>query len=386
MLLWQTEVPDLDLALPPTEQEFEPAQLRESADFVRVLRWLWIASTVAQLVTLALLAAAAPRLESRLRVGRLLRGVTLLALALLALWIVRLPFGAVAHWWRRRHGLSEQAYLAWLVDPWPELLATATVAVVAVVAAMLLAGRLGRRWWLVGGPVLAVVGAAVVLAQPLVESPRLEPLANPGLEREILALSERMDVPAVAVEVKDASRRTTRVNAEVVGAGATRRVVLWDTLLDGRLAPDEIRFVVAHELAHVRRAHVHKGVAWFALLALPLAFVLAQATERRGGLGRPAAVPLAVLVVVALELALLPFTNAISRRYEAEADWLALRATGDAAAARAVFHSFAEENLAQPNPPRWAVVLFGTHPPLVERLALADAFSRPRGARSPAGS
>jgi STE24 endopeptidase len=257
---------------------------------------------------------------------------------------------------------------------------------VAVTAATLLALRLGDRWWLAGGPALAAVGAAIVLAQPLGQAPRLEPLADPVLEREVLELAGRMGVPASAVEVEDASRRTTRVNAQVIGAGATRRIVLWDTLLDGRLSPAEVRFVIAHELAHVGRAHVRKGIAWFALGALPLAWVLARATRPRGGLAQPAAVPLAVLVVVALQLALLPFANALSRRYEAEADWLALRATADPDAARAVFRRFTEENLAQPLPPAWARLVLSSHPPLVERVAMADAWELRRDRRSPEGS
>jgi STE24 endopeptidase len=392
ILLWRTEVPPgLELPALTAEEEFAPAQLRESAGYVRVIRGLWVGSTVSQLLLLAGLAVAGPRLAGRLGGGRLLRGLGVLAIVLVALWAVRLPFGAVAHWWRRRHGLSDQPYLDWLVDPWPELLAGTLTAAVALTAGMLLARRLGGRWWLAGGPALAVVGAVVVLAQPLVQSPRLEPLDDEDLAAEILALAAGMGVEAFGVDVKDASRRTTRLNAQVIGTGATRRVVLWDTLLDGRATPAEVRFVVAHELAHVERAHTRKGVAWFALLAVPLTWILAALTQRRGGLAEPGVVPLAVLVVVALQLAVLPLTNAISRRYEAEADWLALRATGEPAAARAIFHRFVEENLAQPDPPRWARIVYGTHPPLIERIAMAEAFARDaatrrRDAAPPGGS
>jgi STE24 endopeptidase len=151
--------------------------------------------------------------------------------------------------------------------------------------------------------------------------------------------------------------------------------VFWDTLLDGRFTPGEIRFIAAHELGHVARRHLWKGLAWFALLALPGVYVLAEVTRRRGGITEPTAVPLAVLTVVALQLLLLPATNAISRRYEAEADWVALEATRDPAAARRLLRRFSETSLSQPEPPRWAYVLRSTHPSLLERLALADAWS-----------
>jgi STE24 endopeptidase len=231
--------------------------------------------------------------------------------------------------------------------------------------------------------VLAALGAAAVLLQPLVVEPRLEPLRDPALAAEVRQLGTRLGVRPQDVAVKDAAGRTTRVNAEVVGYGPTLRVVLWDTLLDGRTPAAEIRFIAAHELAHVSRRHVWKGVAWFALLATPIALLVAEATRRRGGLGDPAAVPLAVLVLVAVQLAAVPFANAVSRRYEAEADWVALRATGDPAAARGLFERFAEANLVDPSPPAWSYALRSTHPSVEGRVGMAAAFSR---RASPGGS
>jgi STE24 endopeptidase len=158
--------------------------------------------------------------------------------------------------------------------------------------------------------------------------------------------------------------------------------VLWSTLLERDVPRGEVRFIAAHELAHVARRHVWKGVAWFALLATPIVFVVAEATRRRGGLGNPAAVPLAVLVLFVVELALLPFANAVSRRYEAEADWVALAATRDPASARGLFERFATANLASPSPPRWSYVLLGTHPSLDDRIAMAEAWARLSARRS----
>src|ERR671934_129779 len=103
----------------------------------------------------------------------------------------------------------------------------------------------------------------------------------------------------------------------------------------------ELRFAARHELAHHRRHHLWKGAAWFALFALPCAFVLAWAGERRGGFGRPEAVPAVLLAAFCIQLVSLPVGGAIARRYEAEADWTALRATPDPAAARRLFVDFA---------------------------------------------
>jgi STE24 endopeptidase len=373
-LLWRTQVPER-LALPGAELEAPEAE-----DYARVARLLWVGRTLTELALLGWLIALGPRLAGRLRYG-----VVVLLAVLAALWLARLPWGAAAHWWRRRHGLSAQGYGAWILDPWLELLAFAAVACAALAAAALLARRLGRRWWLAGGTLLAAVGAGVVLLQPLVLEPRLEPLRDPALAAEIRQLGKRLGVGHLGeVAVKDAAERTTRINAEVYGYGPTRRVILWDTLLDGSVSDGEIRFLAAHELAHVARRHVWKGVAWFALLAVPIAFVIAEAARRRGGLGQPAAVPLAVLAAFAIQLALMPFANVVSRRYEAEADWVALQATRDPDAARMLFRRFASTNLADPSPPAWAYVVFSTHPSLEQRIALVRGAARaplpePRG-------
>jgi STE24 endopeptidase len=95
----------------------------------------------------------------------------------------------------------------------------------------------------------------------------------------------------------------------------------------------------------------------------------------------------AVLTLFAAGVAALPFENVVSRRYEAEADWVALRVTRDPAAARGLFERFARTNLTPPSPPAWSYVLLATHPSLDRRVAAAAAWAavnaRPA---SPAGS
>jgi STE24 endopeptidase len=183
----------------------------------------------------------------------------------------------------------------------------------------------------------------------------------------------------VEIEVRDASRRTRAINAELYGVGPTKRIVFWDTALDGRLSRPEVRALAAHEFGHVEADHVWKSIGWIFLFAIPGAYVVARVTRRRGGLGRPAAVPLALLTVSVLQLALLPAANAISRRYEAEADWLALRATKDPRAFEGLTLELARASLAQPDPPGWARLVFETHPSPLERVAMSRAVALREG-------
>lgn len=344
-------------------------------------RWLWAGRAGVELLVLALLAWRARPLARALRRavrGRVRTAAAIGGVAAAAAWAATLPIAATGHWWRRRYGLSEQGYGAWLGDRALSLAVTAVVVTAVVALLVALAGRLGGRWWIPSGAAVAALGVAIVLAQPAVVQPlfnRVTPLADPALAAEVERLADRLGVAVEEVVVADASRRTTTANAQVVGIGPTRRVVLHDTLLDGRFPPAEVGVVVAHELAHVARAHVWKAAAWFALFAVPALAVIAAVTERRGGLRDPALVPLALLCALALFLATLPAQNAISRRYEREADWLALVAARDPAAAASLARRLAVTGLADPTPPGWSRVLVATHPSALDRIALARAFA-----------
>jgi STE24 endopeptidase len=292
-----------------------------------------------------------------------------------ALWIVRVPVAVVRHWGRRRHDVSDLDYASYLIGGWPWLIGQMLVAAVAAAAVVFLARRLRRFAWLAAWGTLVALAAAYVLAGPLLLAPRLEPLRDAQLRADIRALGTELGIDDVRVEVRRAAERTRAVNAEAVGAPPTTTVVLWDTLLQPGVGRGEVRFIAAHELAHVARRHAEKGVAWFALLALPCAWVLFRLTDLR----RPSDIPLAALVAVLLALAVSPLANAVSRRYEREADWLALRATGDPAAAEALLRRFTRTSLSDPDPPAVWRAVNGTHPRLVERVALARV-SRGRAA------
>src|ERR687886_1232599 len=274
-LLWRTQVPS-DLRLPRVDPHrvFSEALLRRTARHDGFLRIDFLLASAAQLAALTWLAARPPRGRG----GPLLRGLELALLALVVSWVARFPFGLAAEWWERRYGVSRQSYGAWLVGRLPS--PGSVVALLLLVAlGMLLARRLGRRWWLAAGPALAVLGLVLTLVQPLL-GPALHPLRDRQLAAVLAGSGIRVGVDRVAAETREA-------NADAIGIGPTRRIVFTDTILRRPFGESERRFVARHELAHHRRHHLWKGVAWFALFALPCAFVLAAAAERRGGLLRP---------------------------------------------------------------------------------------------------
>jgi Zn-dependent protease with chaperone function len=110
----------------------------------------------------------------------------------------------------------------------------------------------------------------------------------PARYRADVTRLERVEhVNGTPVTVQKVSDYTHEINAYSIGIGPSTRVVLWDTLLDGRLTPGEVRVVLAHELGHVWHRHIWKGLAWFALFAFPGAWLVARVTRRTGGMGRP---------------------------------------------------------------------------------------------------
>jgi STE24 endopeptidase len=375
--LWRTRVPsDLELPKLDVTSIFSDTQLREAASYERFLRIDWLLSTIAVLAALVVLALRAPRIARSLGLGRIGSGVVVGMLTLTVLWFVNLPFEVAARWWRRRHGLTRGSWLEWLVAPWAELLLEAVSVFLTIVVVMALAGRFPRRWWLAAAPIVIAVSVAFATLYGMLVTLDSHPLRRPQLRHDARVLATQFGATGTPVEVQEVGDLTKRANAAAVGLGPTERIVLWDTLLDGRFSRGEVRVVLAHEFGHIVRGHLWKGLAWVGLIVVPALFVIAAATRRRGGLGDPGVLPFGLLVLVVLGLAATPLVNVVSRRYEAEADWVALQATRDPTSARKLFKRFSTTSLAQPSPPTWAYVVFATHPTLSQRIAMAESFAR----------
>lgn len=345
-------------------------------DAVRVERFflaVWLLSQTALVVTLWVYSRRGVRYVRESAAGPIGTGMLLGMLGLGIVWLVRLPFGLLSLWWARRHDLSERNYLEWAFGNWFELGGTFVALCVALLVVMFLARRLGDRWWIPGAAVFVAVGAGFAFVQPYLVT-GTTPVEDPGLRRAAASFQRAQGISGVPVSVEDVSGTTSQANAYAAGFGASRRIVLWSTILEEPFSSREVRVVLAHEIGHHSSRHIPKGLAWFALFALPGAWLLMRLTRRRGGMGRAEAVPLALLVVAVLQIALAPAQNWISRRMEVESDWKALQTTRDPAAARGLFVGFARTSLGDPAPPGWAHLMLDSHPTLAQRVAMVDAW------------
>ena len=385
-LLWRTTVPG-DLRLPDLQPAdyFAPAELREAERFERFLRIDFVLVTLASLVALAVFARRAPRLAASLGLGRVGSAVIVSMVALTILFVVDLPFAVAAAWWERRHDLAHGSWLEWLLAPWAVLLAEVTFILIFVSVLVGLAARFRRYWWLAIVPVFALIGVAFATVTLLLVPLYTSPIDDRKLARDAKALATKIGAGGTPVEVEEVSDLTSQANAYAYKLGPIKRAVLWDTMLDGRFTDGEIRVVIAHELGHVAREHVLKGLGWYIVISLPLWWLIAEVTRRTGrGLWDPGNLPYGLLVITILTLVFAPIENVISRRYETEADWIALEATRDPRSAKGLFKGFAETSLSDPEPPTWAYVMLDTHPTMLQRIAMAEAW-RKRNLRGRAG-
>jgi STE24 endopeptidase len=388
-LLWRTSVPSaIHVSGLDVHRFFSVHELTRATRYQRFVDALWAGHLLANVVALAVLAYRAPRLVRTIGLGRVGTGVIVAMILLVTLWFVSLPFGFAEQWWEARHGLAPHDYVSWIFAPWATLSFEALFGVIVVGIVLGLAGWLGDLWWLVGAPVFVVLAAAFAFLGGYVVQFGTHGVGNATLRADIRTLERLEGVRDTPVHVQDVSSFTNQANAYSSGFGPSANVILWDTLLDGRFTPGEVRVVVGHELGHVAHRHVLKGIGWTALFVVPFAWLVTIVARRRGGIANPGSLPLALLTLVVLGFLFAPFENVVSRRYEAEADWSALRATHDAASARKLFIDFQRTSLQEPDPPTWDYLWLETHPTIAQRIAMVQAWasSRSAGRRSPAGS
>ena len=284
----------------------------------------------------------------------------------------------------RRYELSTEPLSTWLKDHLKAFgIATAFAVVGAEVVYALIRWTPDHWWW------LAAVGATVVtiaLARlaPVVLLPlfyKFTPLERPALTERLMTLSKRAGVRVLGVYEWGLGAKTRRANAALVGSGATRRILLSDTLL-AEYSEDEIEVILAHELAHHAHHDIAKGIVLEFVLLLAGFYAAARALDTawpRLGLSGPADVaglPVLVLAGGAVTLAATPIVNAFSRFNERRADRFALTLTQRRDAFISAMRRLASQNLSEESPSRIVVWLFHTHPPIEERIAAARLAHR----------
>jgi STE24 endopeptidase len=377
-LLSRTTVPSLHLSGLDERRFFSAREIARARSFSRGQEALYVLNLLSQIAALVVLVRLLPRSVRSMGLGRIASAIVAGMVLLVTLWFVGLPFSLAGLWWQHHWGLGPFDVLAWLAAQWSTLGPQVVFAMATIALLVGLAGRF-RRWWLIAAPVVVVFAAFFAFVSGWLGALVSHPLRDPALQADVTRLERIEHVQGTPVRVQDVSSWTDQANAFTVGFGPSTHVVLWDTILDDRFSRTEQNVVIAHELGHVRSRHIPKAIGWTALIILPTLWLVAVATRRRGGVGDPANLPYVFLVLTVLAVLTSPIENAVSRRYEAEADWRALNATRDPAADTSLFQQFAKTSLEEPNPPLLDFLWLENHPTLAQRIAMAQAWRAREG-------
>ena len=377
---------------------FDPSR-RALARAYRPYRYAALASSLLfdlVFVSLFMFTSAGPRLLALTPVwlGATPRAVVWASIVVLLYGVLGLPLSFVAGYvWPRRFGLVHHSERQWLKD---RLLSLALAIMVGALGALVfewLLINLPALWWLYGAGASFLLSALATLIAPVLLMPlfnKFTRMPQGKFRDELLDMARRSGTPVTDVFIMDMSRRTTTANAMLAGLGKTRRMIVGDTLLSS-FPPDEVKVVMAHELAHHHYRHIPKSLGLAALCLPPIFWITQRVSHLFGahaGIDPPDPAFLGIIAgtVWALNLLGSPAMNRISRYFEWQSDEFSLRVTGLDTQYATMIARLYDGSLGDTDPP-WVVRFFlYSHPPATERIAHALEFARrqgpaPRGGR-----
>ncbi|MGA3088210.1 MAG: M48 family metallopeptidase [Terriglobales bacterium] len=367
------------------------ADSAESRRYNRIKRWLGVADFAIGFGLLVVLLASgwSRTLRDLAERGAAQNYAFAVFLYVLMLILISKAIGTPLEYYgfrlEHRYSLSNQRLRSWLWDECKGLLITLVMATIVIELLYMLMRETPQHWWLIAWA--GFLGLFVLMAQlaPVVLFPifyKFEPLENEELRRRLIVLSERAGTRVRGVYKWHLSEKSKKANAALTGLGATRRIILADTLLDN-YSDDEIEAVLAHELGHHVHRHIVKSIvvqAGITLFGFWLANeVLHYAVERREmfeTISDFANLPLLILVSTVLSFLLMPALNAYSRFNERQADRYCFESVDSVEPFISSMNKLAEQNLAEKTPSRWVEWLLHSHPAITKRVAAAEAWAK----------
>ncbi len=387
LYLWFTLFPGQ--VLPDALKYFSAEQVDQGRKYSRAQQLLFISSFLVQTIFLLWMvfggrAAALSRWCQKLSGGNYLGSILLFFLALwILLRFINLPFTLYGSYFLQHHwGFSTQNMGAWWIDYLKSAGLDLILSAIGVVLLFWSMNRWSSTWWLACAAFISVWMIVQSFLWPVVVSPlfnRFVPVDNPEISAIVHELSQKAQIPVEQVLVMDASRRTTKANAYFTGLGHTKRIVLYDTLLNN-YPTDAVKAAVAHEMAHWRQGHIIKGLTLSIIgsfVIWGLLFILLRLTLPTPMPYPPHTWAIILLFFLLISFASSPLQNSFSRNMEEEADRVAVKLTGDAPAAIRLQIVLSTKNLSDLSPPTFIQWFSYSHPPALTRINLIQQYSKP---------
>jgi len=377
LYLWFTLFPGR--VNPEIWQYFNARQVSQGRAYNQVLRIVFIIGFIIETVFLIWLvfggkAAAISRWAQNVTGGSLWGYLLFFFILWLMLRLINLPFRLFgSFYWQHRWGFSTQTLGSWWVDYLKGAGLELVLSAVGVALLFWVMHRWPGTWWLLGAGFLSLWLVVQSFLWPVVVSPlfnRFEPAKDPAVVSMVRELSRKARLPVDQVLVMDASRRTTRANAYFTGLGGTKRIVLYDNLLND-YPLDEVKAVVAHEMAHWRQGHIIKGLGLGVLgnfFIWAMLFVVLRTTIPKTAYFPPYTWAVMLLFFSLISFASSPLQNYISRGMEKEADRVAVQLTGDVRAAVRLEVNLAVKNMSDVSPPAFIEWFSHSHPSALTRI------------------
>lgn len=314
----------------------------------------------------------------------ILRLITLFLIVMLLHILVSLPLSFYSHFVvEHQFGLSNQSLRRWLRNWSLSNVLTIALGTALNVGLFWIIWHTGTYWWLIAAAAFFVVSVVLGQLAPVLIVPlfyKVEPIENSELDTRMKKLAEGTGLTIEGVYRLGLSADTQKANAMLAGLGRTRRVLMGDTLLE-KFSPDEIDVIFAHELGHHVHRHIQKMIATGVVVSLAGFYLIDRVLVWWANIPTAAdaptsALPLVMFTLTAFSLVLSPLQNAVSRFYERQSDRYALTRTHNPTAYRTAFWKLARLNKADTEPHWLEVFLLHSHPPISQRLAMANTIPR----------
>ncbi len=284
-----------------------------------------------------------------------------------------------------KYGFNTLTRKTWLMDLFKSLLITLFIGVFLLSLLLLMIQYAGSSWWIWAWLIFFGFQILMTMIYPTVIAPifnKFTPLENSQLSEKIRRLAEKEGFAIKGVFQMDAGKRSRHTNAYLSGFGKTKRIVLYDTLLETH-DDDEILAVLAHEIGHFKRNHIKKQVFFIGFFSLILFYLISKMISwapMYHAFGFSEMPNYAGLFLVAvlwepLGFFLSPLAMAVSRRFEREADRFSFNAMETAQPLVRALKKIAKDNLSNLRPHPLYVRFNHSHPPLLERIKALEEMS-----------
>lgn len=301
----------------------------------------------------------------------ILKAIGYFAVFFILLYIILLPLqyyrGFIIE---HRYGLSNQTPGSWFLDIAKDRAISFFISVSALTIIYLFLAYTPKYWWAITAAIFILFFILSIIISPLIIDPlfyKFEPLKDKELQTDIINIADKAGLRIDNILVADASKKTNKINAYFTGFGISKRIVIYDNLLN-KYSKKEVLSVIAHEISHWKHKHIFKNIIIGIISIAVLFYVLKIILTKLQLSSDIRAIFIIFILFILIEFISLPVQNAISRFFEKQADNTAVSLTEDATTQINLFKKLAESNLAEVSPGPVIEFILYSHPSTMERI------------------